>query len=508
MARMPQIPQPEFGERPDGRVERTPGLDLEAGGARALAEGAEGVSEVAGQRAKFQAQQAAADEKLQRMADEVTATKMAGDHSEKMRQLLDQVREENVDTPEQIPEKFRLASQEQTDAEINASTNQQVAMLAAQKYATIDDQQLAAAHSLSRLRVVQKAKDNFTKLGDTQVQSAQAQGTLAGLEMVAQKTAQDLGPLAKNLHEDGQEAMEKINHRQALGWVDANSEKNPSVVKAALDKKDSFLTKNMSAEELREARKRNLSDFKNYEENQKWKLIQDSAYRGNRAWDLYTSGELNASNLSALQREYDSHDRDIDADRNLDDQGKERMHDQVDKDRQAAQYLYNATRRPGRFDALPDPQILAKLNDDVVGLTKAKNNSPKDLENFIDTRNKVLKSVGDHEITQAQGDTLLKSMSQMLIKAENREGKNTGWQMPFVPAVRWMTPQQFGNRQLNAAFDTVTFKNFSLEQKNHARYQFMQLMVDARQANPDANFDDNTVRQMVQQSLEYARSHK
>ena len=110
MARMPQIPQPEFGGRPGAGTITSdihlPGIDETI---RPLQIGAETMGEAGDALEAAQQRQAAADAKLQAVHDEAAAIKVKGDHLDRISRMSDAFQQQYKTDPQKAVEAYKAA---------------------------------------------------------------------------------------------------------------------------------------------------------------------------------------------------------------------------------------------------------------------------------------------------------------------------------------------------------------------------------------------------------------
>lgn len=479
MARMPQIPAPEIRERPEGRAARFESPDVNDVTAP-FKEGAQAAAALGNDIETAQAQNEAARAKLQKVADGVTATRMVGDHAEKLRNLAEQLQQQFWDTPDKFPDEFRRQSQALTDSEIAAAPNQQVASDFSQKSALVDNQHLTQAHSWSIMRTAQKTKSDVTGLIAAQVRTAQSMSTIGGLTAAIRDAAGQVQPLVKNTHGDPDGTITKLQHDMAAAWVEANSPDHPADVALALDKKTGPLAQYLSPKELAQYQRRAQSDQKGYDERQRFQVIKEAADHGDKSYELYLKGQLNSTNVFQMKNALEQKQAAIGANPNLSDKEKEQQTGVVQKQLDTLRYLDEAARKGGHFDAAFDQGKQTKLFNDLQALGKPGDKTPKDIMKLVELRHDLAEAQASRAISDSRAATINKALSQMTGKSLAAEGKNVGWHVPMFGYVK-QNPQQAGNAKLNDYFDSGAFGKLSDEQKNDARWAYMEQVVDAQE---------------------------
>lgn len=502
MARMPQIPQPELSGRPGGNI----GGRAEAPDIKAVTEpfesGAKLLGEVGNDFERLQKQRDDAQQKLQKAVDGVTATRMAGDHSEKARNLLDSLQVQYADTPEKVPEEYRRQLSELTDSEIKAAPNQGVALDIAQKYATIDNQHVASSHSWMVLRQAQKAKSDLAALASSHVRAAQAQTTLPGLQAAINGALSSLDPHIKNLHSDPDLAREKLSHDMAAGWVEANSPNNPKGVAIALEQGKGPLAQHLSADERAKYAKRAESDFHGYGEHQRFQVMKEASDHGAKAYELFLKGDLDSRNVFQMKDALEKKQSAIERNPNLSGDEKKTQNEIVSKQLKTLRYLDEAARKPGRFDPAFDQAKQTKLLGDFFALGKPGDKTAKDLLKVVQLRHDLAEAQANRWISDARAQTMNKALTQMTGKSLAAESKNTGWPVSFM-GFGGRSPQQAGNVVLNSYFksDNLAFGKLTPEQQNDARTNYLEQLVDAQENG--RNIDSKAAEQMAFESLKY-----
>lgn len=501
MARMPQVPAPDFGPRPDRHAGAFTAPDF-ASIEKPLESAANLASGIGDHFERLQQERDAATAKLQKVVDSVSATRMAGDHAEKARNLLTQVQQQNIDTPEKVPEEFRAQLRELTDSEIKAAPSQNVALDIAQKYATIDNQQATTAHSWMLDRLAQKAKSDFVALTNSQVRAAQAQTTLGGLGITISNALKTLEPHLKDLHAEPDVVREKLQHDMAAAWVEANSPNNPVGVSSALDQKKGPLAQHLTPKERLEFQRRAFSDLKGYGEIQRFQVIKEAVDHGSQAYDLFLGGNLDSKNVFQMKDALEKKQAAIAANPNLTVDEREAQADIVQTQLSTLRYLDEAARKPGRFDPAFDQEKQTKLLNDFFALGKPTDHTPKDMLKIVRLRHDLAEAQSNRWISDARAQTMNRALTQMTGKALSHETKNTGWPISFL-GFGGRSPQQAGNVVLNSYFkgDNKAFGKLTVEQQNQARVDYLSQIVDAQENG--RNLDAKTAEKMAFDAVAY-----
>ncbi len=502
MARMPQIPAPEIGNRPDSRVGRAESPDIEAV-TQPFQMGASAAENAADHLERLQQQRDQATAKLQKVADSVTATKMAGDHSEKLRNLATQLQTQFWDTPEKFPDEFRRQSQALTDSEIKGAPSQQVAMDLAEKNATIDNQHLSLAHSWSIGRTAQLAKSQFTELASSQVRAAQSATTLPGLTVAISTAEKTLAPLAKDIHANPEMAVDKLKHDMAAAWVEANGPNNPAGVGSALGQKDGPLSLLTPKEQAEYQRKAGGEWLKGYGERERFNVIKEAADHGSKVYDLFLNGQLDSKNTFQMKAALDAKMDAISKNPQYDKNPEEKAHQVkvVQTQLDTLRYLSEAAQKGGHFDAAFDQAKQTKLFNDLAALGKPGDKTPKDLLKVVELRHDLAEAQFSRSISDARAATMNKALTQMTGKALTKEASNT-WHLPTLNDFSFRSPRQAGNAALNAHFESGAFGKLTDEQKNNARMDYLSQIVDATENG--RNVDTKSAEQMAFEAMKHA----
>lgn len=503
MARMPQIPQPELAGRPGGNMsERSVMPDIRATEAP-LEDAAKLTAHVGDHYERLQLQRDAAQEKLQKAVDGVTATRMAGDHAEKANNLFEQLRQQFNDTPEKLPEEYRRQLREMTDAEIKAAPSQNVALDISQKYAVQDNQHTAAVHSWMILRMTQKAKSDLVAMSNSQIRAAQSQTTVQGLQATVDSALATLGPHIQQLHGDPDAVRQKLKTDMASAWVEANGPDNPAGVALALDgaKKGGPLAE-LKPVQLEHYQKQAQAWVKGYGERERFQVSKEAVALNNKLGDLFLNGQLDSKNAfqmkASLEAKLDAIDKNPQYKDNPAEKAAQTKIVQMQLD--GLKYLREAAEKPGHFDPVFDaPKVNAILDRfDELGKPGAK--GPKDLLKIVELQKDLAHAQADRWIPPGYASTMIKSLAQMTGKGIDRESKNTGWGVSFL-GFGGRSPQQAGNVVLNNYFkgDNKAFGKLTLEQQNQARVDYLGQVVDAQETG--RNLDTKAAEQMAFASI-------
>lgn len=498
MARMPQIPQPSFEGRPGGGlVGREMPDDKSFTGP--LDDAARATSGMGDHFEALQTQRDEAQAKLQKVVDDVTATRMAGDHSEKANNLFEQLREQFNDTPEKLPEEYKRQLREMTDAEIKAAPNQQVALDIAQKYAVQDNQHTTSAHSWMILRMTQKAKSDLAAMASSSIRAAQSQTSVQGLAMTVKSALATLEPHIKQLHGDPDEARQSLKRDMAAAWVESNGPDNPVGVSLALDqaKKGGPLA-DLTPEQYATYQKRAPEWVKGYGERERFQVSKEAVALNNKIGNLFIAGQLDSKNAfqmkDSLEKKMDAIESNPQYRNNPEEKEAQKQIVQMQLD--GLKYLREAAEKPGRFDPVFDTPKVSAILDRFDALGKPGAKGPKDLLQIVELQRDIARAQADRWIPPGYASTMVKSLSQMTGKAIDREAKNTGWGISFL-GFGGRSPQQAGNVVQNNYFkgDNKAFGKLTLEQQNQARIDYLGQIVDAQEN--ERNLDVKSAEEMA-----------
>lgn len=506
MARMPQIPAPEFSGRPGGGL---------AGAGRGLPdiksveqplEDASRLAASQGDRLEnLQAQRDEAQAHLQKAVDGVTATRMAGDHEAKARNLLEQIQQQHYADPvampaEKVPEVYRSQLREMTDSEIKAAPNQQVALDIAQKYATDDNQAVTSAHGWMVQRQAQIAKDGVYKLTQANVRTAQSQTTIEGLGASIASANRKLAPLLGPVHgADAGKVTQEMGHDMASSWVEANGPTNPQGTRAAVDdainNKRGPLWDNIPAHELA-AFQRKLDGWdKGYGERKRGQVAAEAVDFNTKTLELFSAKELDSKNFfqmrDSLTRKQFAIKNDPQYKGNPDEQVKqsEIVQTQID----TLEALKAASENGGHWNEKFDAKKTAALFKRFEALSKSDHRAPNDLLGVLQVQRDVAQMQATHKISPGDAATLTRSLRLLTGKSlVKSSGPQVG---PMTSPVKPDTTRTMGASALDGYLKSGAYGRLSPEQTTAMRVEYHHLITTA--GENAQNVDEKAAQKMA-----------
>lgn len=517
MAKFPQIPAPEFGKRPEGSAAPAAMLDAHAIEAP-FADAAKGMGEAGDALERVQEQRDRAREKLQKVNDAITATRMAGDHAEAARGLLNQLQSQHFADPkalpaEKVPEEFRRQLREMTESEISAAPNANVALDVAEKYAKIDDQQHLSAQGWMFLRTAQQTKDGVYKLGQSQVRAAQAQTTVAGLGAAISDARGTLAPLLPQTHgANADKAWQDTAHSMAASWVEANGPNDPSGVRAAVDAavktKSGPLYDNLPAKELAEYQRRLDKWSKGYGERQRGQVAAEAIDSNTKLLDLFHSKELDTKNIYQLRDELQRKQFAIKANPQYKDNPEEKVQQSeiVQTQINTLDALAHAGQDGGHWsEKSDDPKKTAALSKRIESLSKSESRSPADLLKVLQVQRDLAEAQRDHWISPGDAETMTRHL--LLVTGKDLAKKN-GSASSMGPLKSPITPNPVRQVGVSALDDLVrpggAYGKLSAEQTTAMRMEYHRLANDAGESG--RNLDEQAARKMAVLAVQHVLS--
>ena len=510
MARMPQIPEPEISSRPDSRATNPEPIDSEAA-TRPIQQATAGAAEMGGQLESLQQQRDEAAQKLQAVGDKVTATKLAGDHAEKLRNLSDQLQQQFWDQPDKYPDEFRRQAQALTDAEIAAAPNQQIALDLAQKNAETDNQHTALAHSWMIGRTAQKAKSDVTQLMSDQVKSAEGMKTLGGLNAAIVQATKAITPLSRQVHADSEGELLKLKHDMASGWMWANGPTDPAGVRAAID--DALKTKkgplydNVGPKELVEYQKRSDGWAKSYGETQNFKVAAEGVDSNTKVLSAFQGKDgLTGSNIYAMERALMHQQVAIKSDpryANSPD-AKVQQSEIVQTQLDTLRALRDASTQGGQTSGKYDPKKTAALIHRVNALGQSEQRAPNDLLKVLQVQRDLAFAQRDHWISPNDAATLMDRLG--LITGKNL-AKNIGNPSATGPLKSPIEPDpvhQAGVSALDTFIKSGAYGRLSPEMTTAMHSEYLRMTNETAKAG--RNTDEASAKKMALLAIDHVRN--
>jgi hypothetical protein len=496
MPKMPQIPKPEIGELPSiGVGHENVDVSAEVAPFRDLASGAnKGVDEL------FNMRQNAVNE-LQKVADETTATRLAGDHAEKLRNLATAQQQQFWDNPGQFPDEFRKQSLALTDAEISAAPNENVALELAKRNAAIDNQQLANAHAWSISRTAQKAKSDLTGIERNVIDTVASTPTPAQFSYQLRAAHKQLDTLYDKLTPDASKASLGFDTKVAQEWVARNSDplKNPLAVINELNSSKSPITKLLTPEQVE-------AGLKQAKEAWEGAGVAARVAMLTRAHDGI--GDLNALAISydpkflrttaALRDEVNSHLNMLQQ-QAITPQAKAQIAAGSQKVMQAidaAESIYRGQK--GSFDS---SMVDEKTRQSLVERSNAifaKTGVPSGdmFQEMLDLRADNNKAAADRKISESSWKAIEDKISASFSRLNEEKAKDVG-------CFLWQEPQQAGNQRINVLLNPKVgrYANATQKQRNDVWEEYLQRANAAAKAG--GRFDKDDARKAADASAEF-----
>jgi hypothetical protein len=501
MARMPQIPEPEISDLPHiGVGHENVDVDSEIAPFNMAAKGAtQGLNDLS----ELQSQKEDALAKLQKSADETTATKLAGDHAEKLRNLAPQLQTTFWNNPDKYPDEFRKQSLAITDAEISAAPNENVALELAKRNAVVDNQQLAVAHAWSVSRTAQKAKSDLTGIERNSIDAVSSSPTIEQFSYQLKQAHSQLDPLYDKITSDTAKASASFDSRVAQEWIARNSDpqKNPLSVMEELQKNNSPIHQLLTQEQINKGMKQAKEAFEGAGVMQRVGMLT-------RAHDGV--GDLNAlaaakdpkflRTTAALRDEVNSH-LNLLAQQQIPQAAKDQIKASSQRVMEAidnAESIYRSQK--GSFDSsMIDEKARRSLIERSNALFAKTVPAGDHLQEMLDLRADNNKAAADKKIPESTWKAIEDKLSAGFSRINDARSKDTG---DFL----WRNPQQAGNQRVDDLLDEKTgrYANATQKQRNDIWEQYLEHVNAA--AKSGGKFDNNGARKAADQAAEFVMS--
>lgn len=483
MAKMPQIPQPDYSQRPDGQVGRAtlPSMD---GGVTALNDGARVLEDTATGFARQEAaQQKALQDALdakQAIVDTVTATRGAGDFEEKLRGVSDQLQTQFVDNPEKAPAAMLVAARQLADGAVNAAPNSAVGLALAQKTASATNQMMTSMHAWAQGRMTHKAKSDLTVLQNQATHGAESVSNPTMLSLYAQERHAALDPLYDKLHGDPEFQKKELDRQMAKAWVTANSARDPVGTSKFLDEKNGFLDEHLTSDDREHGRTQAEASLNGMGKYKQMQVLKEGIDLTGNAYDLLRKDEWKPGVALDLQQALEQKKQAITLDPNMKEDARQKQLKSLDLQSKTIAALDMVNRKQTGFDPTDSQSedVRTKINEDYQELFKG-DAVTKDLSAVIQFRHDLATAAAANIISRSTFNTMDKAVSYSLPKALATEASNT-WGFAF--SKNWRTPRQAGNAALNEYFQSGNGKGlgaFTETERNAAREYYIDRLSDA-----------------------------
>jgi hypothetical protein len=511
MARMPQIPQPEFSGRPGGSL----GAGRELPDAKSIAEpfddAARTVAGTGDRLERLQAQRDTAAAELQKVKDATTADQLEADHKIASNALLESIQQQHFDNPrampaEKVPQEFERQLREMTNGEIQVESSPSVALKIAEKYAKSDGESRLSAQSWLFRRQAQEVKDGAYKAAQSNVRLAQAQSTVEGLGATIADARRKLGPTFSQVHgADAGKAMQEMGRDMAGSWVEANGPTNPRGVRAAVDdaimNKRGPLWENLPAHQLAGYQKKLNEWGKGYGERQRGTVAAEAVDFNTKTLDLFHSKELDSKNFyqmrdslthKQLAIKHDPQYKD-----NPDEQVKqsEIVQTQID----TLEALKNASEGSGHWADKFDAKKTAALFKRYEALSKSDHRAPNDLLGVLQVQRDLAQMQAEHKISPGDAATLTRSLRLLTGKSLS---KSSGPQVgPMTSPIKPDAPRTVGASALDAHIKSGAYGKLSPEQATQMRVEYHRMTTDAGETG--RNLDEVGAKKMALLAIQH-----
>lgn len=501
MARMPQIPEPEISSRPQEAVGHAEvNADLAA---KPLQNLATGLGKVGAE--IDDAQQDSAD-KLQKTADAVTATRMAGDHEVRLQNLFDQISKQYWDQPDKVPEEFRRQSLAMTDSEINAAPSQSVALDLARRNAQADNRHYALASSWSLNRVAQKAKSDLTGIERNAISSVAAAPTPDQFAYQLRTAHAQLDPLYGKLTSNAGKAAEGFDQKVAQEWVARNADplKNPLGVIEELQKDGGPVRKLLTAEQTERGLKQARAAWEGAGVMARVAMLT-------RAHDgIDDLNSLAAARdpkflktTAALRDEVNAHVNML-AQQAITPQAKDQIRAGTQKVMEAidhAEQIYRSQSGVFRSDLVDEPtrkSLIERSNALFAGTSVPPGDALKEM---LDLRADNNRALAEKKIPESTWKTIEDKLSKNFSKMNAAKSQDTG-------SFLWQQPEQAGNQRINDLLDPKVgrYANATQKQRNDIWERYLQAANAAGRSG--GKFDKDDARKAADDAAEFVMSQR
>lgn len=512
MARMPQIPAPDFSGRPGGNL----GGRAEAPDIRSIQspfEDASRLMQTEGDRfERLQAQRDEAAARLQKSVDGVTAERMRGDHEEKGRNLLNELQTQAVSDPnfpaEKVPEEFRRQLREMTDSEIRAAPSADLAVDLGQKYAHTDNQLALSAQAWVFGRQAQQAKDGVYKITQSSVREAQAQATVPGLSAAIASSRRNLGPLLQHVHgADAAKVMDETSKSMASSWVEANGPSNPAGVRSAIE--DALATKkgplwdNIPAHDLVAYQKRLDGWSKGYGERQRSQVAAEAVDFNTKTLDLFRTKDLDSKNFYQMRDELQRKQFAIKSNPQYADNPGEKVQQSeiVQTQMDTLDALRDAAQNGGHWGGKADPKKTAGLFKRYEALSKSEQRAPNDLLKVLQVQRDLAQAQSQHWIAPGDAETLTRGLQLLTGKSLAQKNGGASKVGPLKSPIEPNQPRVVGSAALDSYMKSGAYGRLSESQSAAMRVEYHRLVNDASENG--RNLDEKTAQKTAQLAIQH-----
>lgn len=485
MARMPQVPQTDRGNRPGGQVGRA--VLPSENGAEAFASGANAVEGLGQNTAKLDdARQQGLNDALaakQKIVDHVTAARSAGDFEENLSSLSTQMQKDYIDTPDKAPAAYLEAARGAANDAVKAAPNSAVGLALSEKTASSINSGMVGMHTWAQGRMTQKAKSDLTVMDNQVVNGAAAQPDLKGLSnyLLIKKAA--LGQAYKGIHGDPEAEWQKTASAATKNWFVSRGDLDPVAGLKALDEAKGPGIDNLNAEQRDSVRKSLQQSLVGFGKEQAFKVVSANVKDIQNLYDAHLDGSLDAKTLDSVQNANALEQASTKIDPKLTPEQRDANLGQLQQTSKAIDALAKIHREGLRYDGTDDPDTLSKLLVDRKDLFKTpEGENGDDLMRVADFQHRLLAAAADKKLSPGSFQTMFNSVALDMPKALAAESENTGpgaWSFWHA-----QTPRQAGNDAMNKSPD---FMHLDGEAQSRARIMYMGMLNDAVKSGGDTS---------------------
>lgn len=490
MARMPQIPQIDYGER-GGRVENAPLISPELV-ARPFEEGASALEGLA------KTQQQALAQK-QEMYDERMATRAVGDFDSKLATLAQTYKDQNLDTPTKAADGFTVEARRLADDSRNALPNSDQAQHFSRGSEEAINRHTLSMQGWAQLRMTQQAKSSLSQDLSTAVDGATS--TL-NPDRYIQGKLKDFDKSIRNLTSDPEKVKRDFGSDATMNWALSTAEKEPARVLAAVDDPKSVLHKYLDEAGVMRVERLAKQSMKGVGKEADTQGLKDGLDLLHNAFDLFRTNELSSRVSSTLQRSLDQKRVAVAHNPNFDDESRDAQLKAISLQKETIDALDSAARNGSAHNSKDDEKVQAKLVKTVDMILKpGVGKTGADFGAVMRARRDMAVAYSDGKISWDTFSTLDHTVGQAFPR---NLGKAVGTGAPsglHPVTAPYQAPHAAATSALDSYFDPKNgmFGNFTPEQQGAARVLYLKQMNDA--VRHGQNVDEKAARVMARRAV-------
>lgn len=512
---MPQIPELNYGPRPDGQAPRAsvPQLD---GGAKAigdvsnLAAGVAGIAEK--NEAAEQARLDAINEQRQAIHDTVTTARSGADFDAQLGNVSDSIKQQFLESPEKARDAFVTAARQMADGAVQAAPNGTVALGLAKHTNGSLTRGTADVDDWITRRQTQMSKNALSAMSDAMSRNLENLGSVEHVEYQLAQNHKQLDPLFTQLTPDPGKAAREFDAKIWMGWARQRSNVSGAAaldVLAAVDDKKGPLANHLDSDDLDKVRKFAQASFKGAGETAKQRALQSTQKDMGNLISLYASGDPKFPGVAyALQQTTEMDIRATKEDRGMPAEAKAAKLKTLDTHLKALDYLETMYRggakgflssedQKTRTDLMSRATTFGSKTGDPLGQT---------LEAGHQLQFDALKAAVQGKVPPSTLAAITDKIARHIAVRQVTEANNTGTHIPLPMDLGtvsvWAEPEQEGNFRLKSLFSKGgVYETATQTQRNDIQEDYMHKLSMAMKKNPES-VNKRAAAKMAQESAD------